>query len=121
MGSNIIDNEIINTTYNAAVPNLASTLLIVFQVSPIDKCNTKENNAGVSKVPVVRYTRKLEYVRSIDIVLQMMGNAMGGGIQDGRSLFLNTGSFLLAEGRELSKGENTLDLILRRNIIATTM
>ena len=40
------------------------------------------------------------------IVVQIKGNAFGGGCHDGFLLSLKTGSSLLADGRELSSGEN---------------
>lgn len=41
------------------------------------------------------------------IVDQITGKARGGGVHQGLRRSLNTGSLVLAWGRELSKGENT--------------
>jgi hypothetical protein len=67
-----------------------------------------------SNVPVFLHTSTDEIVRRIDIVLQIIGKASGGGCHHGRRRSLNTGSSLFAEGRELSRGENILDRRLKK-------
>ena len=57
--------------------------------------------------PVVWKTIAVETARKIAIVDQMIGKARGGGVHHGLRRSLNTGSLVLAFGRELSNGENT--------------
>lgn len=64
--------------------------------------------AGQISVPVAFQTIKLETVLRILMVDQMIGNATGGGCQEGRFLSRKTGSFFDTVGRELSSGEKTL-------------
>ena len=81
---------------------------------------TKAKIAGLKSVPFVLYTTKEDIARRKVMVVHMSGNALGGGCQEGRSLFLNTGSSLLAIGLEFFRGENNLERILRKNMTTPT-
>ena len=89
---------------SAAVPRRPSTLLMVFHVSPQLKWNINANNGLHNNVPVVLKMMVALIALSKAMFDQMIGNAIGGGCHDGRSLSLNTVSFLSAFGLELSKG-----------------
>jgi hypothetical protein len=77
-------------------------------VSPIERCAANINSGRQKSVPVDCQIRTLDIVLRKVIVDQMIGNATGGGCQDGRFLSLKTGSSFDADGLELSNGENTL-------------
>lgn len=103
-------------TTSAAVPILLSTLLMVFQVSPILRCNIREKIAGDNKVPPdALKTMVDEIARSKAIDDQMIGKATGGGWNQGRALFLNIGSLPLAFGRALLSGLKTRDRTARNS------
>lgn len=61
-------------------PCRSSTLVIVFQVSPTDKCKTKARRAGERRVFVVSYTREEAIVRRTPMEIQMTGKALAGGL-----------------------------------------
>lgn len=88
--------------------------------SPIDKCASRKSRGRLSKEPVVLQIITDETVLSIEMVVQMIGNAIGGGCQIGRLRSRNTGSSFDAEGLELSRGENTRLLTDRAKNSAAT-
>lgn len=103
-------------TTNAAVPILLSTLLIVFQVSPTLRCSIREKIAGDNKVPPEALKTMVDAMaRNSAIVDQIMGNATGGGWNQGRALPLKIGSLPLAFGRALLSGLKTRERTARNS------
>jgi hypothetical protein len=107
-------------TPNVAVPRRFSTLLTVFHVSPMLKWPKNAKMGRHSNVPVDRKTMAVEIDRKKAIVVQIKGNANGGGVHHGRRRSLNTGSFAVGDGRELSNGENTRERNAMKNVNTPT-
>ena len=82
-------------------------MLIVFQVSPIDRWSMIAKIGFVRRVSALSNTSVVLIVLRSAIEDQMIGKAIGGGCHHGRSLFLKTGSCLLADGLLLLSGEKT--------------
>ena len=97
-------------TPTTAVPRRFSALLMEFQVSPTDRCRSMAKCAGLLSVPVVPNTTTLDTARSTAMVVQMTGNASGGGIHAGRLRSLMAAFSPSIFGLEAFSGENTLDL-----------
>ena len=86
----------------------------------MERCAHIENTAGWFKVPIAVNTATEENALSNAIVLQMMGNASGGGIHEGR---LRSAIAVFSSevfGRAAFNGENVLLLnALNRNQVNT--
>mmetsp|Transcript_12018 Transcript_12018/g.17912 ORF Transcript_12018/g.17912 Transcript_12018/m.17912 type:complete len:204 (+) Transcript_12018:294-905(+) len=117
ISTNITDAKTVITP-GTAVPRRFSTLLIVFHVSPMLKCNSIANNGALmSEYPIVLYTTADAAALRIAIIDQTMGKVIGGGIQEG--VLRSSTSF--RSGRELSITENTrLRTERNRNMSPTT-
>ena len=108
-------------TPDTAIPYSFSTLFMLFHVSPIHKCISNDRRGEASKErPQVSHTSTDETVLKIPIEDQMIGNAMGGGVQLGRfRVFLSSASDAI-DGRRLSNIENTRERKLRNKNRAET-
>mmetsp|Transcript_626 Transcript_626/g.2471 ORF Transcript_626/g.2471 Transcript_626/m.2471 type:complete len:290 (+) Transcript_626:257-1126(+) len=97
-------------TPTTATPSRFSVLLMEFHVSPTARCRSMAKCAGLFRVPVVEKTTTLDTARSTAMVVQMIGNAIGGGIQLGRRRSSIASFSPSTFGLDAFNGEKTRDL-----------
>eukprot|EP00965_Chrysotila_dentata_P075425 2491092-Pleurochrysis_carterae.AAC.3 len=74
-------------TQNGSQPTLEAS---AHHASPMQRCRMRKSSGGVKRTrPHARHTRSDDVARSTEIESQMMGNAMPGGVHEGR--FVSTG------------------------------
>ena len=106
------------STVRAEKPRRCSMLVMQFHVSPMHRCATRTRRGNEKSVfPHVRQISVDDDARRTDMVNQMKGNAIPGGVHAGRFTSFRTGAFGLPSsfskpprgGREAGKNEKMRD------------